>query len=77
MFLSLTINTGYAIIITQHNAVSFKGETKMKRDFEIAQENFYKQVAKLDWKNDPNVLEKAEKLSKELNPFHSLCNFAD
>jgi len=49
----------------------------MKRDFEIAQENFYKQVAKLDWKNDPNVLEKAEKLSKELNPFHSLCNFAD
>jgi len=49
----------------------------MKRDFEIAQEKFYQEVAKLDWENDPDVLEKAEKLSEELNPFHSLRNFVD
>jgi len=49
----------------------------MKRDFEIAQENFYQEVAKLDWENDPDVLEKAEQLSKELDPFYSLRNFVD
>jgi hypothetical protein len=49
----------------------------MKRDADIALENFYQEVSKLDWENDPNVLEKAEKLSEELNPFHSLRNFVD
>jgi len=50
----------------------------MEKDFvQIALEKFYQAVANLDWENDPDVLEKAEKLSEELNPFHSLRNFVD
>ena len=59
------------------NTYKQRGGRRMKRDFEIAQENFYQEVAKLDWENDPDVIEKAEKLSEELNPFHSLRNFVD
>ena len=64
-----------AVLFLQTNHT--QKDSKMKRDFEIAQENFYQEVAKLDWENDPDVLEKAEKLSQELNPFHSLRNFVD
>lgn len=49
----------------------------MKTEWEIAQQRFYQEVAKLDWENDPDVIEKAEKLSEELNPFHNLRNVFD